>query len=288
MQNESRPLRPKNKPLTRRNEVRRRVVELVGGIPATTGPVNAKSFGSTKDDGFTIENIAYESCPDYWVTANVYVPDGKGPFPAMIVAPGHGAGKASQYTWSANFARAGILVLSIDPMGQGERMQHWDDELGRSKLEGSGDHEHANQTALLIGHHIARYWFADGIRGVDYLIARADVIADRIGTFGCSGGGTAAAYLAAMEPRIRVAAAASYLTSFKELLPGNGPQDAEQTLPSFIADGLDFADWVELAAPRPYAIVAFEGDFFPIAGAKWTFEEARRIYSLYGMESNLR
>ena len=270
------------------DEVRRRIVELVGGIPATTGPVNAKSFDSIKEDGFTIENIAYESCPNYWVTANVYVPTGKGPFPAMIIAPGHGAGKASQYTWSANFARAGVLVLSIDPMGQGERMQHWDDELGRSKLEGSGDHEHANQTALLIGHHIARYWFADGIRGVDYLIARPDVIADRIGTFGCSGGGTAAAYLAAMEPRIRVAAAASYITSFTELLPGNGPQDAEQTLPGFIAEGLDFADWVELAAPRPYAIVAFEKDFFPIDGAKRTFAEAQRIYSLYGMEKNLR
>ena len=278
----------KEQAVARRDEVRRRIVELVGGIPATTGPVNAKSFDSIKEDGFTIENIAYESCPNYWVTANVYVPDGKGPFPAMIIAPGHGAGKASQYTWSANFARAGVLVLSIDPMGQGERMQHWDDELGRSKLEGSGDHEHANQTALLIGHHIARYWFADGIRGVDYLIARPDVIADRIGTFGCSGGGTAAAYLAAMEPRIRVAAAASYITSFKELLPGNGPQDAEQTLPSFIADGLDFADWVELAAPRPFAIVAFEKDFFPIDGAKWTFAEAQRIYSLYGMEKNLR
>ncbi len=215
--------------ISRRDDVRRRIVDLVGGIPATTGPVNAKSFDSFKEDGFTIENIAYESCPSYWVTANVYVPSGKGPFPAMIVAPGHGAGKAFQYSWAANFARAGILVLSIDPMGQGERIQHWDDELGKSKLEGSGDHEHANQTALLIGHHIARYWFADGIRGVDYLIGRPDVIADRIGTFGCSGGGTAAAYLAAMDPRIRVAAAASYITSFKELLPGNGPQDAESS-----------------------------------------------------------
>jgi cephalosporin-C deacetylase-like acetyl esterase len=274
--------------IRRRDEVRRRIVGLVGGIPATTGPINVKRFDSIKDDGFTIENIAYESCPDYWVTANVYVPSGKGPFPAMIIAPGHGAGKASQYVWSANFARAGILVLSIDPMGQGERMQHWDDELGTSKIEGSGDHEHANQTALLIGHHVARYWFADGIRGVDYLTTRPDVIADRIGTFGCSGGGTAAAYLAAMEPRIRVAAIASYITSFKELLPGNGPQDAEQTLPRFIAEGLDFADWVELVAPRACAIVAFEKDFFPIAGAKWTFEEARRIYSLYGMEQNVR
>ncbi len=278
----------KEQAISRRDDVRRRIIELVGGIPATTGPVRVKLFDSSREDGFAIENVAYESCPNYWVTANVYVPNGKGPFPAMIIAPGHGAGKASQYTWVANFARAGIVVLSIDPMGQGERMQHWDDELGRSKLEGSGDHEHANQTSLLIGQHIARYWFADGIRGVDYLTGRPDVIADRIGTFGCSGGGTAAAYLAAMEPRIRVAAVASFLTSFKELLPGNGPQDAEQTLPNFLAAGLDFADWVELAAPRAYAIVAFEKDFFPIGGAKWTFEEARRIYSLYGMESNIQ
>lgn len=278
----------KEQAVARRDEVRDRITALVGGIPAATGPVNVKRFDSFEEDGFTVENVAYESCPNYWVTANVYVPDGKGPFPSLIIAPGHGAGKASQYTWAANFARAGVLVLSIDPMGQGERMQHWDDELGRSKLEGSGDHEHANQTALLVGQHIARYWFADGVRGVDYLTGRRDVIADRIGTFGCSGGGTAAAYLAAMEPRIRVAAAASYITSFTELLPGNGPQDAEHTLSGFISEGLDFADWVELSAPRPFAIVAFEKDFFPIDGAKSTFTEARRIYSLYGTEKNLR
>jgi cephalosporin-C deacetylase-like acetyl esterase len=277
----------KEQAVARREEVRRKIVELVGGVPATSGHVNTKVFDSIKEDGFTIENLAYESSPRYWVTANVFVPTGKGPFPAMIIAPGHGAGKASQYVWCANFARAGVLVLALDPMGQGERMQHWDDELGRSKLEGSGDHEHANQTTSLIGHHIARYWFADAVRAVDYLISRPDVIADRIGTFGCSGGGTAAAYLAGMDSRICVAAVASYLTSFKELLPGNGPQDAEQTLPRFIAEGLDFADWVELAAPRPFAIVAFQQDFFPIAGATWTYSEARRIYSLYGMEKNL-
>jgi hypothetical protein len=43
--------------VARRNDVRRRVVELVGGIPATIGPVNAKLFDSINDDGFTIENI---------------------------------------------------------------------------------------------------------------------------------------------------------------------------------------------------------------------------------------
>ena len=85
-----------------------------------------------------------------------------------------------------------------------------------------------------------------------------------------------------MDPRGKAAAIASFITSFKTLLPGNGPQDAEQTLPRALASGLDFADWVELAAPRPVAIVAFETDFFPIAGARDTFEEAKRFYGLFG------
>jgi cephalosporin-C deacetylase-like acetyl esterase len=281
-------LRTKDDAIARQAEVRRRIASLVGGIPKASGRVVPKIFGRVDDDGFRIENVAFESVPGYWITANVFVPAGTGPFPALVVAPGHGAGKQSQYSWAANFARAGILVLSIDPMGQGERMQHYDSELGASKLEPSGEHEHANQTALLVGQHIARYWFADGVRSVDYLTARPDVDASRIGTFGCSGGGTAAAYLAAMDPRVRVAAIASFITSFTALLPGNGPQDAEQTLPRFLASGLDFADWVELAAPRPVAIVGFENDFFPIAGVKETYEEARRIYALHGAADRLQ
>ncbi len=272
----------------RQAEARRAIGDLVGGVPRATGPVTVKPFATVGEDGFRVENIAYESLPGYWVTANVYVPPGAGPFPAVVVAPGHGAGKASQFAWGAHFARSGILTLSIDPMGQGERLQHFDPELGTSKVEPSGEHEHANQTSLLVGQHIARYWFADGTRGVDYLTERKDVDAARIGTFGCSGGGTAAAYLAAMDPRIRVATVASFITSFKALLPGNGPQDAEQTLPRFLASGLDFADWVELAAPRPLAIVAFENDFFPIAGAQSTYDEAHRFYALEGAADNLQ
>ncbi len=272
----------------RQARVRETVLDLVGGLPRIGGPVAIRRFAILEEDGFRVENIAYESVPGYWVPANVYVPKSPGPFPAMVIAPGHGAGKAWQFGWGAAFARAGILTLSIDAMGQGERVQHFDPERGRSKVEPMGEHEHANQSALLVGQHVARYWFTDGIRGVDYLTAREDVDPAHIGTFGCSGGGTAAAYLAAIDRRIGVAAVASFITSFRDLLPGAGPQDAEQTLPRFLASGLDFADWVELTAPRPLAIVAFEDDFFPIAGAKQTYEEARRFYSLYGAADSLR
>jgi len=160
------------------------------------------------------------------------------------------------------------VALVVDPLGQGERMQHWDPEIGSSKIERLGEHEHASLSTLLIGDHVSRYFINDGIAAVDYLSERKDVDATHIGAFGCSGGGTITAYLAALDPRISVAASACYITSLKELFPTQGPQDAEQTLPRFAAEGLDFADWVELAAPRPYAIVSTMQDMFPFAGAQ--------------------
>ena len=269
----------------RKNAVRARILELIGGLPEKRGPVSVRRFGSFAGDGFSVEKIAYESLPGLFVTADVYVPtSGAGPFPAVILTPGHEAsGKSGQYNWGANLARAGILSLAIDPMGQGERLQHFDAELGESKVgPGTGEHGMAAFSTLLIGDHVARYFINDGVRGIDYLSVRKDVDAAHIGAFGCSGGGTATAYLAAMDARIKVAATACYITSMQELLPGTGNQEAEQSIPNFLASGFDFGDWVEMAAPIPYAIVSTEDDMFPFAGARQTYEEAQRIYGLYG------
>jgi cephalosporin-C deacetylase-like acetyl esterase len=268
----------------RKSAVRAKMLELIGGLPENRGPVPVRQFGSIDGDGFRVEKIAYQSLPGLYVTADVYVPaSGAGPFPAVILTPGHEpTAKLGQYNWSANLARAGILSLAIDPIGQGERLQHFDVELGESKVgQGTGEHGMAAFSALLIGDHVARYFINDGVRGIDYLSARKDVDPAHIGAFGCSGGGTATAYLAAMDPRIKVAATACYITSMEELLPATGNQEAEQSIPNFLADDFDFGDWVEMAAPIPYAIVSTEDDMFPFAGARQTFEEAKRIYGLY-------
>ena len=245
-----------------------------------------KEFGSVAADGFNVEKIAYESLPGFWVTANVYRPSsGQGPFPAIVLAPGHGAGgKTENWSWGANFARNGIIVLAYDPIGQGERMQY-DDADRKASFVGNptGEHGEANVGPLLLGETIARYMVNDAMRGVDYLSARADVDARRIGAFGCSGGGTMTAYFAALDDRVTVAAVACYITSFTELLASNqGAQDAEQSIPHFIEQGLDFPDWIEAFAPKPYAVVSTESDMFPFAGARTTVDEAKRFYGLIG------
>lgn len=276
----------------RKREVRERILSLIGGLPEHHGTVAVKEFGTLQGDGFRIEKLAYESLPGLWVTANLYLPaSGNGPFPAVLLAPGHEAtGKQSQYSFGGNFARSGVIALAIDPLGQGERLQYFDPSTKKSAIGGStGEHGEANVPAMLIGEDIARYFINDSMRGIDYLLSRRDVNADRIGAFGCSGGGTSTAYLAALDDRVKVAGVACYITSFKELLPSaTGVQEAEQSIPHFIESGLDFADYVELFAPKPYAIISTMSDMFPFEGARQTRDEAARIYKLYGAEDHLQ
>ena len=276
----------------RKKQVRDTILGLIGGLPEHRGPVAVKEFGTLTGDGFKIEKLAYESLPGLWVTANLYLPaSGNGPFPAVLLAPGHEAtGKQSQYSFGGNFARLGMIALAIDPLGQGERLQYFDPEAKKSTIGGStGEHGEVNIPAMLIGEDVARYFINDSMRGIDYLIGRKDVNAQRIGALGCSGGGTSTAYLAALDDRVKVAGVACYITSFKELLPSaTGVQEAEQSIPHFIEQGLDFADYVELFAPKPYAIISTTSDMFPFEGAKQTQEEAARIYQLYGAENKLQ
>lgn len=275
----------------RQAAVRATVLKLLNGVPDHHGPVAVRTFGSIAADGFRIEKIAYESLPGLWVTADVYVPTAAtAPFPAVLVTPGHGAtSKAGEYNWGANLAHNGILALAVDPMGQGERLQHYDPELEESKVgQGTPEHGHAAFSTLLIGDPVARYFVNDGMRAVDYLTSRKDVNPDRIGAFGCSGGGTATAYLAALDPRIKVAATACYITSYQELLNSIGNQEAEQSIPGFLTANLDFADWVELAAPKPYVIVSTTEDMFPFAGARQTVDEARHFYDLLGAADRIQ
>jgi hypothetical protein len=289
--------------LIRQQQVRFKLLGMMGGGFQKT-PLNAKVLGSTQMDGYRIEKVLFESQPKFYVTALLYLPDpahrdtaamngapnvGSGKLPAIVIAPGHAAtGKAGDFAFASTFARNGFAVLSYDPIGQGERLQYPDPaSLAQGKTAQSlatrptGEHGEAGLQPTLIGDAVARYFTWDGMRAVDYLISRPEIDPDRIGAFGCSGGGAMTALLAAADKRIHATATACYITSMDTLLPSIGPQDAEQSTPGFIAAGFDFADWVELAAPRPYAIVGTVSDMFPWAGLLSTAQEARRFYALF-------
>jgi cephalosporin-C deacetylase-like acetyl esterase len=272
----------------RQQKVRNQLLALLGDLPQRI-PLNPRITGSTQLEGFRVDKVLFDSQPNFPITALLYVPTPsagrEAKFPAIVMAPGHSpAGKAEDVAFASAFARAGFIVLSYDPIGQGERLQYPDPNRPGHTLAKAptGEHGEAGLQPTLLGDALARYFLWDGIRAVDFLQSLPSVDPHRIGAFGCSGGGAMTALLAALDPRIAASGVACYTTSFDALLPSaTGVQDSEQSTPNFIASGLDFPDWSELAAPRPYAIIATTEDMFPFAGAQSTFAEAQRFYALF-------
>lgn len=275
-----------------RETIREKVLALIGGLPDYRCPLNTKQAGVLDRGDYRIEKVIYESLPGLYVPANVYVPaHGSGPFPAILMPVGHGDdGKASgQRQIAIGFARKGFIALTYDPLGQGERFQHYDPDLRYSRVGMSTDqHSHDNGHTILLGDSFARYRIWDGMRAIDYLLTRKDVDAGRVGCTGCSGGGTLTTYISALDDRVKVAAPACYMTSWEELLPGPGPQDGEQIFARFLSEGLNQADFVHLFAPKPWLIASTIEDFFPLEGARQTYAEAQRFYALYGARDRVQ
>jgi cephalosporin-C deacetylase-like acetyl esterase len=273
----------------RQKTLRARFIESLGGWPART-PLKARVVGKVTGKGYTIEKVIYESRPGHHVTASFYLPDGKGPFPAVLMPIGHSnPGKAADYVQRGCIllAKNGIAALAYDPIGQGERRQLLDQE-GKPAVPGSTtEHTLVGVGALLVGWNTATYRIWDGIRSLDYLASRPEVDARRLGCTGCSGGGTLTSYLMALDDRIVAAAPSCYITSLERLFATIGPQDAEQNITGQVAFGMEHADYITLRAPRPTLILASTRDFFDIQGTWTSFREAKRVYTLLGHPERL-
>ena len=61
-------------------------------------------------------------------------------------------------------------------------------------------------------------------------------------------------YISALDDRVKAAAPACYINSWQELLTALGPQDAKQSFPGFVREGLNIADYIQLFAPKPWLI----------------------------------
>ena len=275
----------------RKTYIRERMLAALGGLPARTA-LNARTVGVLERDNYRIEKVIFESQPRFFVTGNLYLPkNGRGPYPGVLFPLGHELGGKAYPVWQqmlGSLASKGYVAFTWDPLGQGERVQIYDPDLGESKLRYSTtEHTVLGIQCLLAGDSLARYTIWDGMRALDYLLSRPEVDATRIAATGNSGGGTHTAYLSALEDRIHVAAPSCYLTSWGRLLDTIGPQDAEQNLPPWIGDGLDHADFVYAFSPKPYLILSAIRDFFSISGARATYQEARRVYEVLGVPDKL-
>jgi dienelactone hydrolase len=151
----------------------------------------------------------------------------KDPHPLMIA---HRERYYGGVAWANELARRGYVVLVSDAFTFGSRRVRTGDlpanianDLVEQDPESPDEIQRYNAFASNHEHIMAKSLFSAGTtwpgvftaedqRALDYLCARPDVDATRVGCGGLSGGGLRTVYLTGLDPRIRCSACAGMMT----------------------------------------------------------------------------
>lgn len=183
-----------------RTKLREEVIKKAGVMTDHKLPLNIKETGSVKMKNYVIKNITFQTLPGVYATANLFIPDGQGPFPGVLYMLGHWVkGKidssngmqAVGHTLASN----GYVCLTVDPWGAGER----------GTKQGDYEYHGSNLGASLmnIGEPLIGIQISENIRGIDLLCSLPVVDTTRIGATGASGGGNQTMWLSAVDVRVK-------------------------------------------------------------------------------------
>ncbi len=170
-------------------------------VPNPLPALNAQAHGSFEvEPGIVADRVSYTTQLGMQVPAIVYHPANTAmKRPALIIVNGHGGDK---YTWYAQYAgvlfsRAGGVVLTYDPIGEGERnSQHKDGTRAHDKYVPPDEN----------GRWMGGLMMTDIRQAVSYLRQRPDVDPARIAVTGYSMGSFVVSWSCAVETRLRACA----------------------------------------------------------------------------------
>lgn len=231
-------------------------------------------------EGYTVENVAFESIPGYYVCGTLFRPTkGKGPFPVILSPHGHfynnvdpsipnerGRYRPDMQYRCAALAKMGAIVFNYDMYSYGE-----------SVLQSGNKSYHKTGFALTI-----QTW--NSIRGLDFLLSLPDADKKRVGVTGASGGGTQTILVAALDDRITASVPVVMVSS-----SFFGGCQCESGLPIHEACNghkTNNAELAALMAPKPQLVISDGNDWTKsVPGTDYPY--LKKVYSLFGKEANI-
>jgi dienelactone hydrolase len=237
--------------------------------------------------GYRIRKLRYEIVPGFQSTAVLYEPEQlQGKVPAILNVTGHeyAMGKAAEYEQKRciNFAKRGILALSLEWMG-GE-------ELSQPGMEGDNAHWIAANLDLVGANAVGLFYLAMR-RGLDYLYEHPNADRARLGMTGLSGGGWQTITLSSLDKRVSVAVpVAGYASLISELDRAVYGDDIEQIPTDFFA-GVDYSHLTAMRAPRATLVIfnAEDNCCFRASIVKpYVFDQVLPFFALFGKPANLK
>lgn len=161
-------------------------------------PLEATTHGLfNPEPGVVAERVTYQTHYGLRVPAILYRPanhSGKGP--GLVVVNGHGGDKFAWYAFYAGvmYARAGAVVLTYDPIGEGER--HIEMKSGTRAHDVIQEPEE-------LGRRMGGLMMTDVHQAVSYLATRPEVDPARLGAMGYSMGSFVLSLACAVETRLK-------------------------------------------------------------------------------------
>lgn len=288
------------------------VLECMENIPPAPDEFGMTVTASEQRDGYTARKIEFNLSAWYRVPAYLLVPDGEGPFPAVLVLHDHGAhftiGKeklvrpfgvspevqedALQWVekcydgvFIGDFlAQHGYVVLAVDAL-------YWGD---RGRLEGADyDVQQALASNLLqMGGSWGGIITADDMRSTDFLASLDCVDTARIGCLGFSMGAYRSWMLAAVSSRIAASASVCWMNTTEHLMTMTNNQNKGGSAYSMIVPGLrrymDYPHTAVLACPRPALFFNGSQDkLFPVEGVEDAYDILKKAWEDNNAEDRL-
>jgi uncharacterized protein len=229
-------------------------------------PLIVLRTGAIRLPGYSVENIAIETLPGYWLTGNLYRPaDTTGPMAGILSPHGHfhdpeGRFQPDQQKLCATLARMGATVFTYDMIGYADNKQC----------------SHEIPKALKLQTY-------NSIRALDFLLSLPNIDTARIGVTGASGGGTQTILLTALDNRVKVSAPVVMVSAhfFGGCICESGMPIHHR--PTHLTNNVEIAS---LAAPRPMLLVS-DGDDWTKNNPQVEYPYIKTLYSWYGVPQNV-